>query len=153
MGKVKVWLLLYINPNILWSANLEVLFLTPRDTNAEKIRSLAPLENFGWALFGIMTTSHWEQSLPLDSSLLWFGPKSFKHAYLKMESHVISPLQSQYWYTLCKKHMKVCAWLWLIICNHEDKTDPALQTLDCTIEAFCICCTIKQPVLSLTRNC
>ena len=38
---------------------MEGLLLTPRAINAEKIRSPVPLEKFGWALFGIMNTSHW----------------------------------------------------------------------------------------------
>ena len=43
---------------MLWSSNLEVLLLTTRATNAEKNQIAAPLENFGWALFGIRNMSN-----------------------------------------------------------------------------------------------
>ena len=51
-------LIYYTDPNMLRSANLEVSLLTPRDPNADKVRATAPLEKIGWALFGIMNTSH-----------------------------------------------------------------------------------------------
>ena len=43
---------------MLRSSNLEALLLTPRATNADKIRLPVPLESFGWALFGIINMSH-----------------------------------------------------------------------------------------------
>ena len=43
---------------MLRSSNLDVLLLTPRATNAENYQIISALRKFGWALFGIMNTSH-----------------------------------------------------------------------------------------------
>ena len=52
-------MLVFTKPNMLLASNLEISLLTTRSTSAEESGSLAHLENFTWALFGIMNTYHW----------------------------------------------------------------------------------------------